>query len=216
MPLEGELKQRLERVLAVVNDHEPRGARLEEARRLCARISMLIAQEALPPQTDTTALETACLALQLPMLHPKPALAGKSGRTPLRDRAEQAAELLTSLASATQGDTANIEETVLLLQQVYQRNPQDDQAKLLADALNLEDFGVAGLIAQAIMLGRQGGGVAQVAEGCIKREQYGYWEARLKDGFHFEQSRHLARKRLEQARKVAAILIAELQEDGAL
>jgi len=44
MPLEGELKHRLERALSVVDDHGTRGTRLlEDARRLCARIRRLIA-----------------------------------------------------------------------------------------------------------------------------------------------------------------------------
>ena len=87
---------------------------------------------------------------------------------------------------------------------------------LLADALNLEDFGVAGLLVQAIQIARQGGGIMQIADGCEKREQYGYWDARLKDGFHFEPTRQIARKRLEHARKVAALLNGELKDDGAL
>ena len=48
---------------------------------------------------------------------------------------------------------------------------------------------MVGLVNRAIQLGRQGDGVKQVAEGNEKREQYGYWEARLKDGFHFEPVR---------------------------
>jgi hypothetical protein len=65
----------------------------------------------------------------------------------------------------------------------------------------------------AILTGRQGGGVAQVADGSEKREQYGYWDARLKDGFHFEPVRQIARRRLEHARHVADLLSAELGED---
>jgi hypothetical protein len=52
--------------------------------------------------------------------------------------------------------------------------------------------------------------VRQVAEGNQKREQYGYWDARLKDGFHFEQVRRLARQRLENMRKAAKLLDDEL------
>jgi hypothetical protein len=48
------------------------------------------------------------------------------------------------------------------------------------------------------------------------REQYGYWVARLKDGFHFDQTRALAKKRLDHTRRVAGLLMAELREDGAL
>jgi hypothetical protein len=162
-------------------------------------------------------MEVACMALQLPFKAPRTATAaGKAGRTTLRDRAEQAARMLIGITGDLADPDSLIEGTIQLLMQVHQRTPATDQAKLLADALNLEDFGVTGLIAHAVALARQGGGVMQVADGCQKRDQYGYWDARLKDGFHFEQTRQLARQRLEQARKAAALLIAELTEDGAL
>ena len=53
----------------------------------------------------------------------------------------------------------------------------------------------------------------QVAEGFEKREQYGYWDARLKDGFHFEPVREMAKRRLENARAAARLLLSETQED---
>ena len=79
--------------------------------------------------------------------------------------------------------------------------------------VNLDDFGMIGLINRAMQLGRQGDGVDQVAEGNQKRDQYGYWEARLKDGFHFEPVRKLARQRLANARAAAKLLDDELGSD---
>jgi hypothetical protein len=93
------------------------------------------------------------------------------------------------------------------------RSPMLDEARVLADAVNLEDFGIAGLIQQAVQLSRQGEGLKQVAEGAEKREQYGYWNARLKDGFHFEPVRQMAMRRLENARTAAKLLAEELAED---
>jgi hypothetical protein len=90
------------------------------------------------------------------------------------------------------------------------RKPDSEEAKLLADALNLDDFGLIGLFARAIQLGRQGDGVNQLAEANDKRDQYGYWEARLKEGFHFDAVRKLARQRLESARQVGKLLADEL------
>ena len=55
--------------------------------------------------------------------------------------------------------------------------------------------------------------VKQVAEGCEKREQYGYWDARLRDGFHFEPIRRIAKRRLEHTRQVCKLLGEELEED---
>lgn len=216
MPLEGELKYRLERALSVVDDHGTRGTRLlEDAQRVCARLKRFIAKGVVPPETDSTAMEIACFALQLPLKGTKSAPVGKLGRTNLRERTEQAAEMLVGIAGNA-GNEALIDQTTQILMQIHQRKPDSDQAMLLADALNLEDFGVAGLLVQAIQIARQGGGIMLIADGCEKREQYGYWEARLKDGFHFEQTRQIARKRLDHARKTAALLLSELKDDGAL
>ena len=88
-----------------------------------------------------------------------------------------------------------------------------DEAKVLADAVNLDDFGITGLIIQAVQLSRQGDGLMQVADGAEKREQYGYWDARLKDGFHFEPVRQMARRRLENTRAAAKLLAMEMAED---
>ena len=69
---------------------------------------------------------------------------------------------------------------------------------------------------QMIQLARQGDGVVKLADGTEKREQYGYWEARLKDGFHFELVRQIATRRLDHARAAAKMLVEELKEDQPL
>ncbi|HUB26793.1 MAG TPA: hypothetical protein VL992_15315, partial [Tepidisphaeraceae bacterium] len=74
-------------------------------------------------------------------------------------------------------------------------------------------FGLIGLFNQAMLLGLGGEGVDAVAAACDKREQYGYWEARLKDGFHYDAVREIARRRLAESRKVAHFLDRELDED---
>ncbi len=94
------------------------------------------------------------------------------------------------------------------------RSPILDEAKLLADAVNLEDFGVTGLVGQIIALSQQGEGLRQFADGCRNRDVYGYWEARLRDGFHFDAVKQIAQRRLERARQVAQMLEEELKEDG--
>src|SRR3954447_3271070 len=190
MPVEGELKARLERALGVVEDHGARGTRLlDDAVRLARRVRRFIDRGLIDPGTDPTALELACYALQLPLKSARLTATGRPGRTTLRDRAEQAAEMLVGLVGDDGDNEALLDQATELLVEVHQRNPESEQARLLADALGLEDFGVIGLIAQTIALARQGGGVGQVADGLEKREQYGYWEARLNDGFHFEPVR---------------------------
>ncbi|MDB5303718.1 MAG: hypothetical protein JWM97_1267 [Phycisphaerales bacterium] len=213
MPLDGKLIKRLNKSLGVVDDHGTAGPRLlDDSRRLWDRVRRFIAMKLVDAEgLDLEALELACYALQLPQRRPK-ALTGKPGRSTLRERAEEAAELLISIAGGEASEDL-LDRTARVLHEMPHRSPMLDEAKIMADALNLDDFGVTGLIHMAILTGRQGGGVAQVADGSEKREQYGYWDARLKDGFHFEPVRQIARRRLEHARHLADLLSAELRED---
>jgi hypothetical protein len=211
--VDAKIRQRLTRALAIVDEHGTPGPRLlDDASRLWRRVQALARLGLVPNDTDEPALELASWALQLPMRSTKLLPAGKLGRTNLRERSEQAAELLVSVLG-NEVDEGLMDRTTALLLAVPQRSPASEDAKLLADAINLDDFGVSGFVYRIIQLGRQGDGVRQVAEGNDKREQYGYWEARLKDGFHFEPVRKLARKRLENARAVAKLLSDELGGD---
>lgn len=212
MSLEAKVRKTLTHALDTVDEQGTRGPRLvDDAQRLWLRAQRFIAMN-LVADPDRAALEVACYALQLPMKQAKPPSSGKLGRTNLRERAEQAAELLvSSLGDAI--DEQLLDRATRLLHEAPHRPPMLEDARLLADVVNLDDFGLVGLVGQMIQLARQGDGVRQFAEGCEKREQYGYWDARLKDGFHFEPIRQIARKRLEHARQLAVLLGAELKED---
>lgn len=211
MSLDPKLKKHLAHALDVVDESSTRGPRLrDDAQRLWRRIERFIKMD-LAADPDRQALELACHALQLPMREVKP-LSGKLGRTNLKDRTEQAAELLIS-ALSDHADEELLDRATRLLHEVPHRPPMLEDARLLADALNLEDFGVVGLLNQMIQLTRQGDGIEQLAEGSEKREQYGYWEARLKDGFHFEPIRQIAKRRLAKARQIAEMLAEELKDD---
>lgn len=207
----------------------------EDARRLWQRVQSFAASKWGPHQVDEEALELACIALQLPLTAPDAATdrAAGGGRLALRDRAQRAVPLLIAALSETPitrapsrspRNTANgmtkppaadlLARTTRLLAEVAQR-PASDEARLLADAVNLEDFGAMGLARQAMQLGRRGQSVAALLEGVRQREQYAYWQARLKDGFHFAPVRELARRRLDHYRKAASMIEQELNEDGA-
>ena len=211
--MDTKLRQRMTRALAVVDEHGTTGPRLmDDADRLWRRVQALLRMGLIPNDQPHDALELACYALQLPMRSAKNLPAGKLGRTNLRDRTEQAAELLIS-AVGNEAPEELVDATTNILLSMPHRKPESDEARLLADAVNLDDFGVIGFVNRAIQLGRQGDGVNQVQEGNAKRDEYGYWEARLKDGFHFEPVRRLARKRLENAREAAKLLEEELGGD---
>jgi hypothetical protein len=213
MSLDAKIKRKLAQALAVVDERgDTKGPRLlDDARRLWQRVEKLISMH-LVADPDQDALELACYALQLPLRQAKPPVGGKLGRTNLKDRTEQGAELLVTLLEED-ADEELLDRATRLLHETPHKSPMVEDARLLADALNLDDFGVIGIVLLTIQLARQGDGVTQLAEGCEKREQYGYWEARLKDGFHFEPVRHIAKERVEHARRIAALLLEELKED---
>jgi len=212
MPLNAMVRRRAQNLLRTVDQHDTRGPRLlDDSARLWSRVQKFIAMGLVTAESDLEALELACYALQLPQRQAKPPTGGKIGRTNLKDRSEQSAELLVSMLDDV--DEGLLDRATRLLHEMPHRSPVPEEAKLLADAVNLEDFGVIGLAVQMTQLTRQGDGVVQLAEGSEKREQYGYWEARLKDGFHFPSVRQIAARRLEHARQMAAMLAEELKED---
>jgi hypothetical protein len=212
MPLDAKLLESLAQALAVVDEHGTTGPRLvNDAARLWRRSRRFIAMHLVPQGLDLDALELACYAIELPMRRSRVLPGGRPARTTLRERAEESAELLLGVA-ADAGEEL-LDRTTRILQEMPHRAPKLDEARVLADAINLDDFGMTGLIQQALQLARQGEGVLQLAEGLEKRDQYGYWEVRLKDGFHFEPVRQIARARLDNARQVALSLMKELHED---
>ena len=218
MPLDATLRQRLDQALASVDDHGTRGTRLlDDAARVWRRAQMLLSLGLVGPGVDTDALELSCYALQLPLRRlrtaaPASASRRQQPRTNLRDRAELAADMLFEVAGPD-ADEVLLDRATRVLVEMPHRSPMLDEAKILADALNLEDFGTIGLLHQVTQLVRQGDGIVQLAEGCEKREQYGYWEARLKDGFHFEAARDIARRRLDNYRLFCSVLMEELAAD---
>lgn len=211
--MDGKLRRRIEKALAEVDDHGTRGTRLiDDAERLFARVRKFISLKLIRTDADLEALELACFALQLP--HKQATLiASKLGRSNVKQRSEQSAELLVTLLGG-EIDESLLDRTARILHEMPQRQPMVEEARLLADALNLEDFGVTGLVTLLVQLAAQGAGTKQLIEAYEKRDQYGYWDARLKESFHFEPVRAIARKRLAQARETASLLLKEVSEDS--
>jgi len=214
--LKAELEHHMHRLLTVVEAGGARGPRLiDDGKRLCKRVKQFVKMHLTENSLDEDALELACFALQLPSRNAKLLTPGKMGSVSLKERCEQAAELLISTA-AEHVEAELLERATTILREMPQRNTKMEEARLLADSVNLDDFGIIGLISQAMQLSRQNAGVEQVADGFQKRREYGYWEARLKDGFHYEPLRKLAKDRLKYATQVVDLLLAELKEDQGL
>lgn len=214
MPLDGKLRQHVERLLILSDDDDGHGARLlDDAARLWSRVRRLASMNLVAPGIDTDALELACFALQFPSRQKKGLPVGKFGQVSLRDRSEQSAELLIGSLAGAAGE-ALLDRAAKVLQELTRKTPALDESRLLADAINLEDFGMTGLLLQSIQVARRGRSLSQAVEGYEKRQQYGYWEARLKDGFHFEPVRQIARRRLANAIEGIRMLTTELSEDS--
>ncbi len=148
-------------------------------------------------------LPMVCWALQLPV-----AAGQAAGR--IKDHCQQAAELLSPL-SGQEALQPLVEAATHLLGQIPLPAPPSPEARLLFDLLNLEDFGLLGWFDQYQRLLGAGKELTALALGLRRREQYGYWTARL-EHFHFPQMRQLAEKRWRQLLPV----LDQLEEELAL
>ena len=211
MVLDVKIRKRIEQLLSSPDEHGVAGPRLlVDARRLWKHVQKWVGQHLVTP-ANAAALEIGCHAIFLPMKRISAVSVGKFGQLNLRERAEQAAEELVS-ELADHMEEAALDAAVALLGEVPQRKPSSEDAKLLADVINLEDFGVNGILSQAIVLAAKGQGTDQMIEAADKRDAYGYFEARLKDGFHFGPLREMARRRVVRARQVIDLLKQEAAE----
>jgi len=85
------------------------------------------------------------------------------------------------------------------------------EAMILADARNLEDMGLVGVLNEYRRCICRGRGVSEVLQKWKKKTEYRYWQARLEDGFRFEQVRKIAEQRLCAAGEFMDRLEAEAQ-----
>lgn len=185
---------------------QPRG--VEDATRLVARVGHFVSLNLAAEEVDRDALDLAAWALQLP--GPPQKQQGRTGPPSLKERSEQAAELLLNLPGSPKAEEELLDRAAGILRDLPRKSPESAEARLLADAVNLEDFGLLGLVLSAMHIGRGNAPLSQVIDAFHKRTAYGYWDVRLKDGFHHRHVRELARQRLEEARKAVAGLEAEL------
>ena len=214
MPLDSILVKRLRRALSVVDERGTTGPRLvDDALRLWRRVQHLQSLQLIPANAERLTLELACYALGLPFAFDKSTRHRHVLKTRLKDRAMLAIDLLPAQFNYETADAQLLARTIVLLEQIPDRSPRLPEARLLADAINLDDFGMSGLIVQTFQLARQGEGLSQLMDGAEKRELYGYWDARLKDGFHFEPVRRIAQERLENARLATKLLAQETMSE---
>ncbi len=83
------------------------------------------------------------------------------------------------------------------------------EAKILSDADSLDDIGTLGVWRDLRRYILEGRAVEDTVRAWRRREQYGYWEARVRDAFNLETARRLAESRLGAARAFMRQLEAE-------
>src|SRR4051794_6328058 len=139
MSVDAKLREYVEQALAVVDDQGTHGPRLlEDAARLWGRVEHFIGMHLVHEGIDAEALELACYAMQLPTRRKGKTATGKAAtkagvKSTLRDRAEEAAELLVGIAGP-EVDESLLDRATRILQEMPHRSPMLDEAKLLADA----------------------------------------------------------------------------------
>ena len=125
------------------------------------------------------------------------------------DAAELAADQLKELLPA-----ADLDQMLKILKEHRKRDTQLPEAKLLADAIAMEEFGLIGLWNQSRQFHAAGKSLEQLIKLWKAQHDYSYWDNRLRDGFHYEAARRAAKERLGRMRGVYESLQREhLGED---
>jgi hypothetical protein len=96
----------------------------------------------------------------------------------------------------------DLDMVVQILREHRQRDAKLPEARLLADALSMEEFGLIGLWNQNRQFHASGKSLEQLLKLWKAQHDYGYWESRLRDGFHYEATRRAARERLAQMKGI--------------
>ena len=119
------------------------------------------------------------------------------------DASELAADQLKDLlGSGGEGGGADLDVVLLIMKEHRKRETTMPEAKVLADSLAMEEFGLIGLWNQTRQFHTSGKTLEQMLKLWKAQHDYGYWESRLRDGFHYEVSRRAAKDRLGQLRGI--------------
>ncbi len=92
-------------------------------------------------------------------------------------------------------DAKRIQKINDILIQTCEKTTRLNEAKILSDAINLDDIGAVGVFNQARDCTLQKKSIAQLINSYKKKADYGYWQARLAESFHFKTAAKIANKR---------------------
>jgi hypothetical protein len=108
-------------------------------------------------------------------------------------------------------ERAKIEKINRIITESGRRSAGMMEAMILSDARNLEDMGAAGVLNEFRRFVCTGKSICDVVQSWRKKKDYRYWQARLKEGFRFEQVRRLAEQRLCTVEQFMKQLEVEVQ-----
>ncbi len=91
------------------------------------------------------------------------------------------------------------------------REPGMLEAKILAEAENLDDVGLIHMLRQFRLQQAEGRSLEQLISVWRRQKEYQYWDARIEDSFRFESIKQLARTRLAAMDRLMAAMEAEEQ-----
>lgn len=146
----------------------------------------------------------------------------------LRDREIEREALLTRPTSPLQRDLAAVmaenclreilprqvlDTVTTAIRLLGDRDVDIIEARLIAEADSLEEFGAPALWRLARKSSLEGKGVVAAIETWATQKQYGYWTARINDSFRFDSVRRMAQERLRVLDRLFRDLKAHHQGD---
>jgi HD superfamily phosphodiesterase len=114
---------------------------------------------------------------------------------------EMAADWLLEQLTATLSPGV-LQQAARIIRGMNNRRTDMFEARVLADAENLDEIGPHYLCLLVRKMCAEGKTLADVIITWQRQAEYQYWPARIKDGLHFESSRQIARRRLEKLSRI--------------
>lgn len=86
------------------------------------------------------------------------------------------------------------------------RNTSLHEARLLAEAEALDEVSVMYILRQFRQYQAEGRPLEQIVNTWDRHQEYQFWDVRLRDGFHWDETREIARRRLQSVGQFMAAL----------
>jgi hypothetical protein len=106
-----------------------------------------------------------------------------------------AAMLMEEAGNLLPGPTLRLASEAI--RQCNDRSTELLEARVLAEAEALDEMGMMYVLRQFRQYQAEGRPLRQLVDSWQRQKEYRYWEVRLQDGFRYESTRELARRRLE-------------------